>query len=403
MTDRRPTQRKPMGKRAGPRRGGRRDAVRKPSANLPYPSIALLRGILESVPFPMYVIDVHTHRIVLANAATCRGNLPEDATCYALTHHRSSPCEGPDSLCPIDDLRQTGKAAVLEHVHYDRYGVAKRFEVNAFPVFGRGGNISHVVEYNVDVTERRRVEEELRTHERSLEMLVQELKRSNEELKAFTSVAAHDIRAPMAKIASAAELLEESLPRTLPDDARAALDILVKGVNRMTQLVGSLYRCSQVGAGEWLPRKIDLNRVVAELKDLQLARDLDMSHGTILVPEPLHTVRGDESQIVELMQNLIANGLKYHRKGLLPTVTIRSWEADGNRIRIEVSDNGIGIRPADQEKVFGMFERLQEARDREGLGIGLAFCRRVVDRHGGRIGVRSRYGEGSTFWVELPR
>jgi signal transduction histidine kinase len=103
------------------------------------------------------------------------------------------------------------------------------------------------------------------------------------------------------------------------------------------------------------------------------------------------------------MQNLIANGLKYHRKGLLPTVTIRSWEADGNRIRIEVSDNGIGIRPADQEKVFGMFERLQEARDREGLGIGLAFCRRVVDRHGGRIGVRSRYGEGSTFWVELPR
>lgn len=368
-----------------------------------HPWAEMVRGVLESVDFPMYIIDGRSLRIVFANAATHEGRLPNGATCYALTHHRNTPCEGAGSRCTIEDVKRTGKAAVLEHIHYDHDGVAKTFEIHAFPIFDDGGRLTHIVEYNVDVTERRRVEEEVRTHEQSLNVLVRELQRSNKELKEFTSIAAHDIRSPMATIASAAKLLEDSLTGPLTEDAQVALDILVRGVKRMTEVVGSLYRYSQVGAAELALTEVDLNRVVKELTEVELRNELDGSGGTILIPQPLHAVRGDESQIVELMQNLIANGLKYHRKGLAPTVIIGSREVDGDRIRIEASDNGIGIKEADRERIFRMFERLDQTHEHEGLGIGLAFCRRVVERHRGCIGVTSTVGEGSTFWVELPK
>jgi signal transduction histidine kinase len=358
-------------------------------------------SVIDSIRFPLYVIDVETFQIVLANRAACVNELPHSPTCYALTHLRSSPCDDEAGPCPLQEVRTTKQPMVVEHVHYDRNGAARCIEVHAFPIFDDAGNVVQMVEYNVDITEQKRAAEKLQNHERSLEMLVQQLARSNQELQRFASVAAHDIRSPMAGVLSAAFLLKEMLGNTLEGEAKDILDVLMRGVEKAAQMVTSLYRCAQVDAGEITPKNVDLSRVAQELSDVQLRAELERTRGQIQVPEPLHAVLGDELQISELMQNLIANALKYNRPGIAPHVIIRSREVGDRWIRIEVADNGSGIPATDLEKIFEMFHRATS--DHEGLGIGLAFCRKVAERHGGRIGVQSAYGAGSTFWVELPR
>lgn len=363
----------------------------------------LLDEVLQSIDFPVYVIDADTYEIVLANRAAYPSDMPEGTTCYALTHRRQTPCEWSEGGCPLEEVKRTRLPARVEHVHYDRAGVARQFEVHAFPILDSEGRVTRVIEHNVDVTERKRVEEELLNHEKSLEMLVATLERSNQELRSFTSVAAHDIRSPMALVSSSAALLRHMLAGKLDADGERILGILIRSGQRMTAMIAALYQCSQVDSGPMSQAPVDLNRIVEEVTTLQLALDIRNSRGTIHVPERLHVVRGDEMQILQLVQNLIANGLKYHRRNIDPEITIRSREVAHGRIRFEVEDNGIGIRDADRRELFRMFKRLDDGGKHKGLGIGLAFCKKVADRHGGRIGVTSGGHAGSTFWVELPQ
>jgi light-regulated signal transduction histidine kinase (bacteriophytochrome) len=265
------------------------------------------------------------------------------------------------------------------------------------------GRVTRVIEHNVDVTERKRIEEELRNHEKSLEMLVATLERSNQELRSFATVAAHDIRSPMAVVSTSAGLLKDMLAGKLDANSERVLDILIRSGERTTEMIAALYRCSQVDSGAMSQAPVDLNRIVEEVTSLRLAVDIRNLQGTIHVPERLHVVRGDEMQILQLVQNFIANGLNYRRKNIDPEITIRSCEVAHDRIRLEVEDNGIGIRDADRGKLFRMFTRLGGGREEEGLGLGLALCKKVADRHGGRIGVTSGDDAGSTFWVELPQ
>jgi signal transduction histidine kinase len=363
----------------------------------------LLMSVIESIRFPLYVIDIETFEIVLANSAACPGDLPKGMTCHALTHRRNAPCDDAEGPCPIEEVRRSKQPLVVEHMHYDQHGVARYYEVQAFPILDDDGNVVQIVEYNVDVTERTRVEEELHNHQRSLETMVQQLEQSNAELRQFTSVAAHDMRSPMARVCEAAQILKQRLKDKLDGDEKTILDILMRGVENSTQIIASVYRWAQAEAGERPRKRVDLNRLMEELTSVQLHTEIEQFGGRIHVPEPLPTVLGDEPLVLELMQNLVANGLKYHRKGVDPEVTIRGRQASPKWVRIDVEDNGIGIRPADLGRVFGMFERLDDAHDQEGFGMGLAWCKKIVERHGGRIGVRSTYGVGSTFWVELPR
>jgi signal transduction histidine kinase len=368
-----------------------------------HPQHTLLHSVLQSISFPLYIIDVATHNIILANTATYSGELPADTTCYSLTHRRQTPCDGAEGRCPIEEVKRTKAPVVVEHVHYDKQGHAKHVEIHAFPIFDDAGNVAQMIEYNVDITERKRVAEELLDHQQSLEMLVNELRRSNDELRDFTSVAAHDIRSPIVAVSSAAALLKELLDEKLDDKDRRIFTILIRGVNRTAAMITSLYRCCQVNSAGIVRTEVDLNKLVQELLDFQLLADLEKSGGRIHVPEQLHVVFAEEMQVLELMQNLLANALRYHRKGVPPEIRIRSHELGNDQIRIEIEDNGLGIRDADREKVFSLFTRLDEAREHEGLGLGLTFCKRVAERHGGRIGVQSTYGSGSTFWVELPK
>ena len=233
-----------------------------------------------------------------------------------------------------------------------------------------------------------------------LEELTRKLERSNKDLQDFAYIVSHDLKAPVRKVAMFGELLTESLTGKLDEDEQENFEFMIEGATRMQQLIDALLTYSRVQTKAKPQQQVDLNEVVEDLRDMELALPLEEAGGVIEVPEPLPTVHADPSQMHQLMQNLIGNGLKYYREGVPPVITVRGKE-DGNMVRIEVQDNGIGIGEEHYEKVFRMFQRLHTDDEYEGTGVGLAVCKRIVERHGGEIGVVSTPGEGSRFWFTM--
>ncbi len=190
---------------------------------------------------------------------------------------------------------------------------------------------------------------------------------------------------------------------SLDDDLHENLGFVIDGANKMQRMVEALYAYSTLNAERFVSDKVDLNVVVEKLKNLEFKDELESNGGIISVPEQLPSLQADPEMVYRLMQNLIANGLKYRRESTRPEITIRFSRQEGDVIRIEVEDNGIGIREDHYGKVFAIFKRLDPGlRGEEGLGFGLALCRKIVELHGGEIGVTSTYGQGSTFWFTMP-
>lgn len=246
-------------------------------------------------------------------------------------------------------------------------------------------------------------DEALRESKAELESAVEKLELANSELKDFVYIASHDLREPARKISSFGALLNNSLAGKLEDDDQENISFMIDGANRMQQMMDSLLVYSRVTTKGAEFQSVDLNEVIERVKEFELAVKLEETGGIIDVPETLPTISGDPTQITQLIQNLIGNALKYQRKGATPEVTIRAREQEGDMVRIEVEDNGIGIKENECEKVFAMFSRLHSRQEYEGTGIGLAVCKKIVERHGGKISVRSTYGKGSTFVFALPK
>jgi len=253
-----------------------------------------------------------------------------------------------------------------------------------------------------DITDRKQAEKQLQTLNEELGSTVDKLSQSNRQLQEFVYVASHDLREPVRKISSFGQLLNDSLGSKLEKDDQENLDFMIDGASRMQQMIESLLVYSRVTTKAAEFQRVDLNEAVEHIKGFELAVNLEETKGEITIPEPLPVIKGDPTQIAQLMQNLIGNSLKYHRKGLRPEVTIRAENQDDGMVRIEVADNGIGIKADQCENVFIMFRRLHSRQEYEGTGIGLAICKKIVERHGGKIKVTSTYGEGSTFAFTLP-
>jgi signal transduction histidine kinase len=228
------------------------------------------------------------------------------------------------------------------------------------------------------------------------------LEQSNKELQDFAYIASHDLREPLRKISAFGQLLQKSLKGKLDEDEEENFAFMIDGATRMQQMINDLLVYSRVTTKAKPLERVDLNAVIEDLKNVELAVQIEETGGVINVPEPLPPVQADPSQIHQLLQNLIGNGLKYYRKGLAPVITIRGRVVDGNMVRIEVQDNGIGIEEQYCTDIFGMFRRLHSREDYEGTGIGLAVCKKIVERHRGEIGVESNPGEGSVFWFTMP-
>jgi PAS domain S-box-containing protein len=276
-------------------------------------------------------------------------------------------------------------------------------DVSVSPLKNAKGEIIGFRGISRDITARKRLEEEREALLQEIRKINRKLEEANNELQDFVYIASHDLREPLRKIASFGTLLQDSLKGKLSDDQQENLEFMIGGARRMQDMIDALLTYSRLTTKAKPPEWVDLNKVIEDLKKLELATMLDETRGTIHVPGPLPSVQADLSQMHQLFQNLIGNGLKFHKKEMPPEIIIRAYEAENNVIRIEVEDNGIGIDEKYHSQLFTMFKRLHSKEQYEGTGIGLASCKKIVERHGGNIGIKSTLGKGSTFWFTLPR
>jgi signal transduction histidine kinase len=225
-----------------------------------------------------------------------------------------------------------------------------------------------------------------------------ELERSNSELEQFAYVASHDLQEPLRIVAGYAELLSRRYRAKLDRDADEFIGYLVDGVRRMQSLIDDLLQYSRVGTKGRPPEPTDVGQVLDQaLRNLGRALE---DTGARIEAESLPTVPADEGQLVQLFQNLIGNAVKFHG-GEPPRVRVEAQRRNGEW-EFAVADNGIGIDPDYGDQIFEIFQRLHGRDEFAGTGIGLAICRKIVDRHGGRIWVESTPGAGSTFRFTIP-
>jgi PAS domain S-box-containing protein len=276
-------------------------------------------------------------------------------------------------------------------------------DVSISPLKNAKGEIFGFRGISRDITARKRLEEEREALLQEIRKINQKLEEANKELQDFVYVASHDLREPLRKISSFGTLLQDSLKGKLDEDQQENFEFMIDGARRMQDMIDALLTYSRLTTKAKPPEWVDLNKVIENLKKVELATMLDETGGIIHVPKPLPSVQADPSQMHQLFQNLIGNGLKFHKEEIPPEIIIRAHEVENNMIRIEVEDNGIGIDEKYHGQLFTMFKRLHSREQYEGTGIGLASCKKIVERHGGNIGIKSTPGKGSTFWFTLPR
>jgi PAS domain S-box-containing protein len=234
--------------------------------------------------------------------------------------------------------------------------------------------------------------------EARLVLEVQALNRSNEELAQFAYIASHDLQEPLRMVASYTQLLSRRYKGKLDADADTFIAYAVDGANRMQVLIQDLLAYSRVGT-----KAHDLRDTSSEAALQQALANLGRTiedAGALVTHDPLPSVLADELQLTQLFQNLVGNAVKYQGPGV-PRVHVGAVRNAGNEWVFSVRDNGIGIEPKYFEKIFGMFQRLHKRSEFSGTGIGLAICKKIVERHGGSISVESEPGRGSTFSFAL--
>jgi signal transduction histidine kinase len=241
--------------------------------------------------------------------------------------------------------------------------------------------------------------EKLEAAQQALEKAVTELRRSNQELEQFAYVASHDLQEPLRKIASFCNLLESRYADQLDDRANVYLHYIVDGAMRMQALVNDLLLYSRVTTRGMEFALTDTNDVLQEaLANLDVAV---AESNACVTHDPLPTAYGDTKQLARLFQNLIGNAIKY--RGEAPPEVHVSVLKKGDEWVFSVRDNGIGIAPEYAERIFVIFQRLHTREEYGGTGIGLSVCKKIVERHGGRIWVESEEGCGATFYFSLPQ
>jgi PAS domain S-box-containing protein len=357
-------------------------------------SEARYRGLLEAAPDAMVVVN-QGGEIVLLNAQAEKqfGYRRDELVGQKVT---SIIPEGfaerlvADALRSVEDALAQQIGTGIELVGRRKSGSDFPIEIMLSPLASDEGMLVTAAIRDITAT---RTKAEAR-----LLLKVQALNRSNEELAQFAYIASHDLQEPLRMVASYTQLLSRRYKGKLDADADTFIAYAVDGANRMQVLIQDLLAYSRVGTkGEELRGTSSEAAFQRALANLHGAIE---DGGAAVTHDPLPNVLGDEMQLSQLFQNLIGNAIKYQGAGT-PRVHVDAVRNAGNEWVFSVRDNGLGIEPKYFEKIFGMFQRLHKRGEFSGTGIGLAICKKIVERHGGRIWVESEPGQGSTFSFAL--
>lgn len=355
----------------------------------------LLLDIIDTIREPLLVLDPE-FRVTQANRAFCRifRVEPEETIGQVLFELG----DGQWDIAPLRELLRD-KLAVEPRlddfeVDHEFPGIGRKIMCLNARLVAHGPNTPRIILLAIeDITERRFTEWRL------AEQRV-ELQRSNAALDEFASVASHDLQEPLRKILTFGDRLSATAGPALEGDARRHLERMLSAAGRMRTLINDLLLYSQVSTRVQSFVPTDLAGIARDvIADLETV--IAEGGGRIEVGA-LPVIDADPLQMRRLLQNLIGNALKYRRADASPVVKLSSHRPGARHLTITVRDNGIGFNDQYAEKIFKMFERLHGRMEYEGSGIGLAICRKIVERHGGTITATSAAGQGATFNVTLP-
>lgn len=254
-----------------------------------------------------------------------------------------------------------------------------------------------------EVDHRERAEAELRALNAELEDRVrqrtEELRRSNEDLEQFAYVASHDLQEPLRAVSMYVQLLERRYHDQLDAEGKKFIGYATQGASRMRELIHDLLAYSRASTQEQHLQTIEAADALARA-EANVRGALEEAGGRI-THDPLPSVRADETQLTQVFQNLLSNAIKYRSPD--EPLQVHVWaEREGDTVAFHVRDNGIGVEPDYHEQIFEPFRRLHTRAEYPGSGLGLSICKRLVERHGGRIEVESEPGRGATFHIQLP-
>lgn len=300
----------------------------------------------------------------------------------------------PNLIKPVLDsdrqLLETRDVVVTE-ITTEFDGVPRTYLNTKFPLLDENGNVQSIGGIWTDISEQKALAD-------TLNLKNVDLERSNKELEQFAYVASHDLQEPLRMVSSYMQLLESRYKDKLDQDAQEFIDYAVDGALRMQRLIQDLLAFSRVGTRGKAPLPVDADAALDEAM-LNLKMRIEET-GAEIQMDKLSTVLADKDQLVQVFQNLLGNALKFggERK---PEIQISMQKSDGFA-EFRIRDNGIGFDPKHTDRIFVLFQRLNTRDKYEGTGIGLAICKKIVERHGGRVWAESQLGKGSTFHFTFP-
>ncbi|MCB9852321.1 MAG: PAS domain S-box protein [Phycisphaerales bacterium] len=347
----------------------------------------------DYIPIAVLVADVEG-RIVYLNRDCARlfGYSREDAMKMGVdefvpSRHRHVHAEYRMAYCAAPSQRIMGQDRIVTGVCKDGREIPLEVGLGALKTT-EGVRIVATIQ---DISARQRNDAMLRAANEALA-------RKNADLDEFVHMASHDLQEPLRKLISFSDLLREDLGRELPERAAKDVQFITESAYRMRRLVRDLLALSRAGKESLNVGPVHLNACIAEALE-NLDEMLMQANATVQVPE-LPVVNGDSVLITQLLQNLIANAVKFVPKGCTPVIEV-TLDRNGGTPTFGVKDNGIGIAPEFHERIFGAFRRLHRRDEYDGSGVGLSICRKVVERHNGRIWVESEVGQGAHFRFTL--
>ncbi|HKS38579.1 MAG TPA: ATP-binding protein [Verrucomicrobiae bacterium] len=364
-------------------------------------SVQLYRTIADNIPGGVVAIFDKDLRYLMVNGSRVREAMGlRREQVEGKTVFEVFPPETCAEIEPIYRSALAGAAMDTELPFGNRL-----YFVQALPLRNGHGEIHGGIALALDITERRLVADQVRKLNEELEERVAgrtaQLEAVNEELEAFSYTVSHDLRAPLRAMHGLANALLEDCAGQLDDAGKDYTRRIMAAANRMDTLIQGLLSYSRLSRIVLEPTTIALDSVMRTTL-CQLEAEIQERDALITVEAPLPRVMGDPLALVQIVSNLLLNAIKFVAPGVKPEVRVRA-ETRGDQVRLWVEDNGIGIAPEHQERIFNAFERLHGIETYPGTGIGLAIVRKGIERLGGRVGLESAPDRGSRFWIELPK
>jgi len=355
-----------------------------------------LESVLDALTHPLYVINVKDFEIVLANKYSGIDLSKPNRTCHWLTHKLVHPCQGVEHPCPIVMVKEENRPVVVNHVHYNLSGEERIVEIHCYPIYDESNDISQVIEYTIDITDKKKVEKEM--------IKAQQIAESASKAKSlFLANMSHEIRTPMNAIMGMSHL---ALQTDLDHKQRRYIENVYSSAEHLLRIIGDVLDFSKIEAGQLTLNMSIFNLhhlledVVTTLNANAIEKGLSLQ---VTVDDKLPTsFIGDDMRLRQILLNLIGNAIKFTPSGLVAINVILESEIEAKldiSLHFIVKDTGIGIPPEKLDLIFNSFEQADTSVTRQygGSGLGLAICNQLVTMMKGRMWVDSQVNSGSSF------